>query len=362
MNDKVVDTKAEGWRGFFSRFKMGGSKPADKTPAREALAHEEAAHEEIAREETVHEEIVPKKTAPLKERLAKTRHRFSEGLQHLFLGAKTINDDLLQELEALLLSSDVGVATTAAILERLTGRISRQELGDSKAVHEGLKSELRRILKPVERPLEIDRHHQPFVILMVGVNGVGKTTTIGKLARKFRAEGKSVLLAAGDTFRAAAVEQLKVWGERNDIAVVSQGQGADSASVIYDAFASARARGIDVLIADTAGRLHNKKNLMGELAKINRVLTGYDESAPHEVMLVLDAGTGQNAIAQVTEFRHAVSVSGLVLSKLDGTARGGVIFALAGQLGLPIRYIGVGEQLEDLRTFSADEFVNGLFD
>lgn len=299
--------------------------------------------------------------ARLKSGLGKTRSKLSEGIQSVILGAKELDDELLEELETILLTSDVGVSATQEILNELTGLISRKELGDVETVNKHLRDSLAAILKPVEIPLETETH-SPFVILMVGVNGVGKTTTIGKLAKKLQGEGKSVMLAAGDTFRAAAVEQLKVWGERNDVPVVAQDTGADSASVIYDALAAARARNVDVLIADTAGRLQNKKNLMDELHKITRVLGKLDESAPHEVMLVLDAGTGQNALSQASEFQSAVSVSGLALTKLDGTAKGGVIFALARQLEIPIRFIGVGEQIDDLRPFSADDFVEALFD
>ncbi len=299
--------------------------------------------------------------ARLKSGLGKTRSKLSEGIQTVFLGAKELDDELLEELETILLTSDVGVSATQEILDELTGLISRKELSDVEAVNRHLRESLTGILSPVEVPLDTEAA-SPFVILMVGVNGVGKTTTIGKLAKKFQAEGKTVMLAAGDTFRAAAVEQLKVWGERNDVPVVAQDTGADSASVIYDALAAARARNVDILIADTAGRLQNKKNLMDELHKITRVLGKIDDSAPHEVMLVLDAGTGQNALSQASEFQSAVSVSGIALTKLDGTAKGGVIFALARQLGIPIRYVGVGEQIDDLRPFSADDFVSALFD
>ena len=297
----------------------------------------------------------------LKSGLGKTRTKLSEGLQSVFLGAKELDESLLEELETLLLTSDVGVEATIEIIEELTTRIRRRELADGEAVYRQLREMLTEMLRPVEIPL-IAEGRKPFVILMVGVNGVGKTTTIGKLAARFQAEGKSVMLAAGDTFRAAAVEQLRVWGERNQVPVVAQDTGADSASVIYDAVASAQARNIDVLIADTAGRLQNKKNLMEELEKITRVMAKLDVTAPHEVVLVLDAGTGQNAISQAREFLAAVSVSGIVLSKLDGTARGGIIFALAKQLKLPIRFIGVGEQIDDLQTFSAEAFVDALLD
>ena len=295
----------------------------------------------------------------LKAGLGKTRSKLSEGVQSVFLGAKELDDSLLEELETVLLSSDVGVEATSEILGELTTRIRRKELGDGEAVYRHLKEMLTEMLKPVEVPLEIS-NNKPFVILMVGVNGVGKTTTIGKLAAKFQAEGRDVMLAAGDTFRAAAVEQLRVWGERNSVPVIAQDTGSDSASVIYDAVASAKAKGTDVLIADTAGRLQNKKNLMEELSKINRVMAKLDETAPHEVVLVLDAGTGQNAISQAKEFLEAVNVSSLILTKLDGTARGGVIFALARQLKLPIRFVGVGEQIDDLQPFSAEAFVDAL--
>ena len=294
--------------------------------------------------------------------LAKTRGRFSEGVQAALLGKKTYDDDLLEALETLLLSADVGVDATAEILDALKARASRRELKDPEAVHAALQDELTAMLEKVQAPLVIDDARKPFVILMVGVNGVGKTTTIGKLAGQFQAEGKSVMLAAGDTFRAAAVEQLKAWGERNQVPVIAQGTGADSASVCFDALSSAKARGADILIADTAGRLQNKKNLMDELGKITRVMSRQDETAPHEVLLVLDAGTGQNAISQAREFLNTVPVSGLVVSKLDGSAKGGVIFAIAKQLALPIRYIGVGEGVDDLRPFSAAEFVAALFE
>lgn len=297
----------------------------------------------------------------LKAGLGKTRSKMSEGLQSVFLGAKTLDDELLEELETILLTSDVGVEATGVILADLTQRIKRAELKDGEAVYSHLKSLLTDMLKPVEQPLDVSGK-KPFVILMVGVNGVGKTTTIGKMASRFQREGKKVMLAAGDTFRAAAVEQLKVWGERNDVPVIAQTTGSDSASVIFDAVEAAIARDVDVLLADTAGRLQNKKNLMDELSKITRVMSKLDNTAPHEVMLTLDAGTGQNALSQAREFLEAVNVTSLVLSKLDGTAKGGVIFALARQLGLPIRFVGIGEQIDDLRPFVAEEFVGALFD
>lgn len=292
--------------------------------------------------------------------LLKTKQNIGAGFRSFFLGKK-IDDELFEELEEQLLIADIGVPTTSKIVKNLTEHASRKELQDAELLYQQLKVEMADILEPVARPLEIDSTKKPYVILMVGVNGVGKTTTIGKLARKFQAEGKSVMLAAGDTFRAAAVEQLQVWGERNHIPVVAQSTGSDSASVIFDAMQSAAARNIDILIADTAGRLQNKNNLMDELKKIVRVMKKYDETAPHEIMLTLDAGTGQNAISQAKLFNEAVGLTGISLTKLDGTAKGGVIFAIADQFKLPIRYIGVGEKIEDLREFNAKEFIEALF-
>lgn len=292
--------------------------------------------------------------------LLKTKQNIGAGFRSFFLGKK-IDDELFEELEEQLLIADIGVPTTSKIIKNLTEHASRKELQDAELLYQQLKVEMADILEPVARPLEIDSTKKPYVILMVGVNGVGKTTTIGKLARKFQAEGKSVMLAAGDTFRAAAVEQLQVWGERNHIPVVAQSTGSDSASVIFDAMQSAAARNIDILIADTAGRLQNKNNLMDELKKIVRVMKKYDETAPHEIMLTLDAGTGQNAISQAKLFNEAVGLTGISLTKLDGTAKGGVIFAIADQFKLPIRYIGVGEKIEDLREFNAKEFIEALF-
>lgn len=298
----------------------------------------------------------------LKAGLKRTRDNLAGGLGSLLLGKKAIDQDLLDELETTLLSADVGMTATTAILDELTARLKRKQLADSSALYEALREILTTMLKPVEQPLEIPAGlGKPFVILMVGVNGVGKTTTIGKLAKRFQSEGKSVILAAGDTFRAAAVEQLQAWGERNKVPVVAQHTGADSASVIFDAYQSAAARGIDVLIADTAGRLHNKSNLMQELEKVVRVLKKLDADVPQEILLVLDATTGQNALSQARAFTDSVKVSGLVLSKLDGTAKGGMVFAIAGDLGLPLRFIGIGEKAEDLRPFAAEPFVNALF-
>ncbi|MGX2970125.1 signal recognition particle-docking protein FtsY [Ursidibacter sp. B-7004-1] len=291
--------------------------------------------------------------------LIKTKESIGSGFRNFFRGKK-IDDELFEELEEQLLIADLGMPTTTKIINNLTQHATKQQLRDAELLYQQLKLELAEVLKPVAKPLEISEK-KPYVILMVGVNGVGKTTTIGKLARKFQAEGKSVMLAAGDTFRAAAVEQLQVWGERNHIPVVAQATGADSASVIFDAMQSAAAKGIDVLIADTAGRLQNKNNLMDELKKIVRVMKKYDETAPHEIMLTLDAGTGQNAISQAKLFNEAVGLTGITITKLDGTAKGGVIFAIADQFNIPIRFIGVGEKIDDLRPFNADEFIEALF-
>jgi fused signal recognition particle receptor len=299
--------------------------------------------------------------ARLKQGLSKTSASIGEGMASLFLGKKTIDDELLEDIETRLLTADVGVEATAVIIQSLTQKVARKQLTDADALYKSLQAELAAMLKPVEAPLVIDTQKKPFVILVVGVNGAGKTTTIGKLAKKLQLEGKKVMLAAGDTFRAAAVEQLQVWGERNKIPVIAQHTGADSASVIFDAVQAAKARNIDVLIADTAGRLHTKDNLMEELKKVRRVIGKLDADAPHEVLLVLDAGTGQNAISQAKQFHQTVQLTGLALTKLDGTAKGGVIFALAKQFGLPIRYIGVGEGIDDLRTFEAEPFVQALF-
>ena len=299
--------------------------------------------------------------ARLKQGLSKTSASIGEGMASLFLGKKAIDDDLLEEIETRLLTADVGVEATSVIIKNLTQKVARKQLTDADALYKSLQDELAAMLKPVEQPLKIESQNKPFVILVVGVNGAGKTTTIGKLAKKLQLEGKKVMLAAGDTFRAAAVEQLQVWGERNHIPVIAQHTGADSASVIFDAVQAAKARGIDVLIADTAGRLHTKDNLMEELKKVRRVMGKLDEDAPHEVLLVLDAGTGQNAINQTKQFDQTVALTGLALTKLDGTAKGGVIFALAKQFNIPIRFIGVGEGIDDLRDFESEPFVQALF-
>ncbi len=298
--------------------------------------------------------------ASLRQRLSKTRASLSSGLSDLLLGKKQIDNDLLEKLEDQLLMADVGMPATQKITTRLTESLQRRELGDNDSLIGALKNIMSEILEPCAIPLQIDSTKKPFVILMVGVNGAGKTTTVGKLAQQFKSQGLKVMLAAGDTFRAAAVEQLQTWGERLDVPVIKQGQGADSASVIFDALQSAQARDIDVLIADTAGRLHTQMSLMDELEKIKRVMGKLDPEAPHETMLVLDAVTGQNALAQASHFRDTVGVSGLVLTKLDGTAKGGMIFGVAEQLQTPIRYIGVGESVDDLRTFNHEEFVDAL--
>ena len=297
----------------------------------------------------------------MKAGLSKSRKSFTEGMVNILIGGKEIDDELLEEVETQLLVADIGVDATRTIIQNLTERTERKELIYSNALYKALQEELVTLLAPRVKPLHIDSNKRPFVILMVGVNGVGKTTTIGKLAKRLQGEGKKVMLAAGDTFRAAATEQLQIWGERNNIPVVAQGHGADSASVIFDAFESARARGIDVLIADTAGRLHTKSNLMEELKKVKRVMQKIDATAPHEIMLVVDAGTGQNAINQVQEFDSAVGLTGLTITKLDGTAKGGVLFNIASRTNVPIRFIGVGEKIDDLRPFSAKSFVAALF-
>jgi len=307
------------------------------------------------------EQAKPGFFARLKQGLSKTSASIGEGMASLFMGKKVIDDDLLDEIETRLLTADVGVEATSAIVQNLTQKVARKQLADADALYKSLQEELAALLRPVEQPLKIESQNKPYVILVVGVNGAGKTTTIGKMAKKLQLEGKKVMLAAGDTFRAAAVEQLQVWGERNHIPVIAQHTGADSASVIFDAVQAAKARGVDVLIADTAGRLHTKDNLMEELKKVRRVIGKLDADAPHEVLLVLDAGTGQNAISQAKYFNQSVELTGLALTKLDGTAKGGVIFALAKQFKLPIRYIGVGETIDDLRTFEAEPFVKALF-
>lgn len=350
-------------------------EPSEQTIIAQA---EETANEVVSTEQTPVEveSEAPKETESkpekvgfftrLKKGLSKTRQSFTDSIASLVLGKKEIDDDLLDDLEMILLTADVGIEATDRIIQNLTQQVSRKELKDPEALISALKTQLQDIIDPMSQSLEIDSHLAnnggPFVILMVGINGVGKTTTIGKLAKKYQLEGKSVMLAAGDTFRAAAVEQLQTWGERNNVPVMAQKTGADSAAVIFDAIQSAKAKNIDVLIADTAGRLHTQSNLMDELKKVKRVMSKVDETAPHEVMLVIDAGTGQNALNQAKQFQEAVDVSGITLTKLDGTAKGGIVYALAEQRQIPIRFIGVGESIDDLREFDSKSFTEALFD
>ncbi|PJD92529.1 MAG: signal recognition particle-docking protein FtsY [Legionella sp.] len=297
-----------------------------------------------------------------KQGLRKTRHQLGEGIGKVLLGKKEIDTVVLEDVETALLSADLGHAMTQTVIQALTDGVKRKELADGAAILNVLKTTLEKTIIPCAKPLQWDpATHTPFVILMVGVNGAGKTTTIGKLAHMYQQQGKKVMLAAGDTFRAAAVEQLQVWGERNHIPVIAQHTGADSASVIFDALQAAKARGMDVLIADTAGRLHTQDNLMAELKKVKRVLQKMDMAAPHEVMLVLDASIGQNALNQARQFDEAVGVTGITMTKLDGTAKGGILFAMAHELGLPFRYIGIGEGMDDLRPFDAAQFVDAIF-
>ena len=301
-----------------------------------------------------------KNKTSLKERLFKSKKKLGDGLSSLVIGKKKIDEDLLEELEMLLIGSDIGIQTTDKVIEVVRKKASRKELKDEDSLYQLIKEELELLL--IKENLLEPSSNNPFVILVVGINGAGKTTTIGKLAKLFQGEGKSVMLAAGDTFRAAAVEQLQIWGERNDIPVIAQKTGADAASVVYDAYQSAIAKDIDILIADTAGRLHTQDNLMQELEKIKRVLKKHNEDAPHETLLVIDGGSGQNAIQQANEFHKSINLTGLAITKLDGTAKGGVLFSISDSLQLPIRYIGVGEAIEDLKPFNAKDFVNALFD
>ncbi len=397
MSDSQLKDKSK--RGLFGWFGKKDSENANQTPApqsdtgvdEELLQEAEHALEEQLEEQVEHdieeayehqehqeekiESAAPTLTdtdsnqqhpaerkgffSRLKAGLSRTRGQLADSLANLVLGSKEIDDDLLEEIETQLLMADVGVSATRKIIDDLTDKADRKELKNPQALMDRLRQLLSEIIEPCTQPLELT--HKPFVILMVGVNGVGKTTTIGKLAKKFQGEGKSVMLAAGDTFRAAAVEQLQVWGERNNIHVTAQHTGADSASVIFDALQAAQARNIDVLIADTAGRLHTKSNLMDELSKVQRVMQKLDPSAPHEVMLVVDAGTGQNALNQAEHFNKAVPLSGITITKLDGTAKGGIIFALADKMKTPIRFIGVGESIDDLREFNGQDFIQALF-
>ena len=324
---------------------------------KEDVIEESAPDIQVAESETVDKE---KFFTRLKRGLSRTKGNIGSGFKNFFRG-KHIDDELFEELEEQLLIADLGVATTTRIIDNLTQQASRKQLKNAEALYEILKKDMADMLKKVEQPLEIDSNNKPHVILMVGVNGVGKTTTIGKMAKKFQGEGKSVMLAAGDTFRAAAVEQLQVWGDRNGIPVVAQHTGADSASVLFDAMQSATAKDVDVLIADTAGRLQNKAHLMEELKKVVRVMRKHDATAPHEIMLTIDAGTGQNALSQAELFKDAVGLTGITLTKLDGTAKGGVIFAVADKFEIPIRFIGIGEGIDDLRTFNSEEFIDALF-
>ena len=332
-------------KSFFDRFKRDNSESGVSS------ASENAAQSDSGDKKT---------TQTFLRRMRSALSRTSSGFGSLFLGKKVIDAEILEELETLLLVADVGIEVTESIIKQLTEQVKRNQLQDGAALHSALKKLLHAKLQPCEMALIPESDNGPYVILVVGVNGVGKTTTIGKIANRLRQQGQSVLLAAGDTFRAAAVEQLQAWGERNKVPVVAQHTGADSASVIFDAIQAAKSRGIDVVIADTAGRLHNKANLMEELEKVKRVAGKLDDAAPHEVLLVLDAGTGQNAVAQMTQFNQSVGVSGIALTKLDGTAKGGVIFALAQQFSTPIRYIGVGEGQEDLQSFVASDFIEAL--
>lgn len=333
--------------------------PIIENPRSEALANAQTATTEL----DAPKPVIPDNSffSRMKVGLSRTREQFSNGMVTLLIGGKEIDDELLEEIETQMLVADMGIDATRTIIDRLTERVSRKELTHSNGLYKALQQELVELLAPRVKPLQIDTNKKPYVILMVGVNGVGKTTTIGKLAKRLQFEGKKVMLAAGDTFRAAAVEQLQVWGERNGIPVVAQSTGADSASVAFDALQSAKAKEMDVLIVDTAGRLHNKGHLMEELRKVKRVLQKVDGTAPHEVMLVVDAGTGQNALNQVQEFDQVVGLTGLTITKLDGTAKGGVLFNIASRSHVPIRFIGVGEKIDDLRPFIAKEFVAALF-
>jgi len=356
----VVEPEAEEWLTEDDERELTDEEleaAALSTPAEEEIVLEEEPVEvaPLEQEKPTKEGFF----ARLKRSLLKTKENLGSGFISLFRGKK-IDDDLFEELEEQLLVADVGVETTRKIIATLTESASRKQLQDAEALYGLLKAEMGEILAKVDAPLNIEGK-TPFVILMVGVNGVGKTTTIGKLARQFEQQGKSVMLAAGDTFRAAAVEQLQVWGQRNNIPVIAQHTGADSASVIFDAIQAAKSRGVDVLIADTAGRLQNKAHLMEELKKIVRVMKKLDVDAPHEVMLTIDASTGQNAVSQTRLFNEAVGLTGITLTKLDGTAKGGVIFSVADQFGIPIRYIGTGERIEDLRPFNAGDFIEALF-
>ena len=339
------------------RSKKRGTNSTDAAPSDGAVADSASGADESASDDGE----APSLWSRLGRSLTKTRAQIAEGIGNLILGEREIDDDVMDELETSLLVADVGIDATERIMESLKSRVSRRELANTRALHQALAAELARLLEPIGQPLAISAH-RPHVILVVGVNGAGKTTSIGKMARLLKRQGHSVLLAAGDTFRAAAVEQLTTWAEREDVPVIAQGQGADSASVIFDAIAAASARGIDVVIADTAGRLQAKTGLMDELAKIKRVMGKQGTGAPHEVLLVLDAGVGQNALSQVREFNKAVGVTSLALTKLDGTAKAGVIFAVAEAFPFPVRFIGVGEGADDLQPFRPEAFVDALLE
>jgi fused signal recognition particle receptor len=334
-------------------------KPKETASAEPTLAAE--ATPTAVPEEIVEDSPGGSLFARLRQSLSKTRSALSDSLSNLILGRKTIDQDLLDDIETQLLSADVGIEATDHIIQALTLKLGRKQLADPQALLDSLKAELAALLEPCDVPLVIDTSSKPYVILVVGVNGAGKTTTIGKLAKRLQQDGHKIMLAAGDTFRAAAVEQLKVWGERNEVPVVAQPTGSDSASVIFDAYQSAQAKGMDVLIADTAGRLHTKDNLMQELEKIVRVLKKLNPAVPQETLLVLDSTTGQNSLNQARSFHKSVQVTGIALTKLDGTAKGGMVFAIAKELHLPIRFIGVGEKVDDLRPFAAQQFVDALF-
>ncbi|STX52525.1 cell division membrane protein FtsY [Legionella busanensis] len=330
----------------------------------------------LPEQEVIEAEVVEESLAPIedenpvklgfyarfKQGLTKTRQQLGEGIGRLLLGKKIIDETIFEDLEALLLHADIGINTTQDILDQLSAGMARKQLVDGDAIFKSLREQLQNILTNNTAPLSLKTSDgSPFVILMVGVNGAGKTTTIGKLAKQYQQQGKKVMLAAGDTFRAAAVQQLQVWGERNQIPVIAQHSGADSASVIYDAVQAAKARGIDILIADTAGRLHTQNNLMEELKKVKRVMQKINPNAPHETMLILDASIGQNALNQAREFHQAIGLTGITMTKLDGTAKGGILFAIANELAIPFRYIGIGEGIDDLRPFEATQFVKAIF-
>ena len=332
--------------GFFKKRKQVTAQPVDQA------APAQVSESQVPAEAPAHE---------LSKSLEKTRRGFADGMADFFLGRKSIDDELLEELETRLLSADVGMDATTTIIDELQSSISRKAINDVESLHSKLAEVMKSILRPCEQPLDVGSH-KPFVILVVGINGAGKTTSIGKLTHNFLKQGKSVMLAAGDTFRAAAVEQLQEWGRRNDVPVVAQGTGADPASVIFDAVSSASSKNIDVVIADTAGRLHTQDNLMDELRKIKRVLGKIDPTAPHETLIVMDAGFGQNALHQVRQFHDSIGLTGMAVTKLDGTARGGILFSIANTLKLPVRFIGVGEGIDDLRPFDAEEFVDALLE